>query len=301
MKWKYSGTRQKQKNAHKQNPSPLKYPIYRRLLIILMIITANFSISNAQNKALSITDSVHSGKNDTIETFKYTKLNLHTIGTGYADAGKCTTSPFHWKGNDWLKLVAIGGIGLAIHQLDIPLNDMAYRNDTHLLKGFSNTFQPFGNLAYVLPGILGTYLVSHWTSNEELSGLAITAGKAVLIANTFVTYTKVLAHRHRPNDDFPSKPNQWDGPRLDLKNASFFSSHTTTAFALATVIASTYADHKWVPPIAYTMASLIGVSRLAAHDHWATDVFVGAVVGYSVGKLVYKLNCSKKIKLVVGL
>jgi membrane-associated phospholipid phosphatase len=49
------------------------------------------------------------------------------------------------------------------------------------------------------------------------------------------------------------------------------------------------------------MASIVGVSRLAAHDHWATDVFVGAVIGYSVGKLVYKLNRSKKIKLVLGL
>ena len=169
------------------------------------------------------------------------------------------------------------------------------------MKGFGSAFDPMGNLLYVLPAIGGTYLVSHLAGNEELSGLAITAGKAVLIANTFVTYGKVLAHRHRPSEDIPSKPNQWDGPRLDLKNASFFSSHTTTAFSLATVIASTYANHKWVPPVAYTMASLVGVSRIAAHDHWATDVFVGAVIGYSVGKLVYKLNRSKKIKLVVGL
>jgi membrane-associated phospholipid phosphatase len=70
---------------------------------------------------------------------------------------------------------------------------------------------------------------------------------------------------------------------------------------LATVIASYYSDSKWIPAASYTMASLIGVSRIAAHEHWASDVFVGAVVGYTVGKLVYKLNRSKKIKLVVGL
>lgn len=268
-----------------------------RLLIIFTIIFINFSSSNAQVTSLS-KDSVSTIKKDSVETFKYTILNLHTIGTGYADAGKCTTSPFHWKGNDWLKFVALGATGLALHQLDVPLNKMAYNNDSRLMRDFGNAFDPIGNLFYVLPAIGGTYLISHLAGNEELSGLAITAGKAVMIANTFVTYGKVLAHRHRPSEE---NPNRWDGPRLDLKNASFFSSHTTTAFSLATVIASTYADHKWVPPVAYTMASIIGVSRIAAHDHWATDVFVGAVVGYSVGKLVYKLNRSKKIKLVVGL
>ena len=262
-----------------------------------MIIFANFSNSNAQITSPS-KDSVKRISADSVEIFKYSILNLHTIGTGYADAGKCTTSPFHWKGNDWLKFLAIGATGLAIHQLDVPINKIAYRNDSRLTRDFGNAFDPIGNLLYVLPAIGGTYLISHLAGNDELSGLAITAGKAVLIANTFVTYGKVLAHRHRPSEE---NPGQWDGPRLDLKNASFFSSHTATAFSLATVIASTYANHKWVPPIAYTMASIIGVSRIAAHDHWASDVFVGAVVGYSVGKLVYKLNRSKKIKLVVGL
>jgi hypothetical protein len=204
-----------------------------RFWIIITVIIVNFSSSNAQVTSLS-KDSVNTIKRDSVETFKYTILNLHTIGTGYADAGKCTTSPFHWKGNDWLKFVALGATGLALHQLDVPLNKMAYRNDSPLMKSFGNVFDPVGNLLYVLPAIGGTYLISHLAGNDELSGLAITAGKAVMIANTFVTYGKVLAHRHRPSEE---NPNQWDGPRLDLKNASFFSSHTTTAFSLATVIA----------------------------------------------------------------
>jgi len=262
-----------------------------------VIVFTNFSNISAQITSLS-KDSVHGVTADSVETFKYSILNLHTIGTGYRDAGRCTTSPFHWKGNDWLKFLAIGATGLAIHQLDVPLNNMAYKNDSRRMKNIDNAFDPLGNLAFVLPAIGGTYLISRLAGNEELSGLAITTGKAVMIANTFVTYGKVLAHRHRPRE---VNPTQWDGPRLDLKNASFFSSHTATAFSMATVIASTYANHKWVPPIAYTMASLVGVSRIAAHDHWASDVFIGAVVGYSVGKLVYKLNRSKKIKLVVGL
>jgi len=238
---------------------------------------------------------------DTLTEYKYTRLNLKAIGSGYRDCGRVTTSPLRWTGNDWLKVLAIGGGALALHQLDVPINDLVNRHNNSIVKGFSNTMEPFGNLVYVLPSILGVYGIGAYTHNEDLSGFAITAGKAVLITNTLVMYAKVLAHRHRPNDDTPTLNNQWDGPRADLKNASFFSSHTATAFALATVISANYGDHKWVTPVAYTAASLVGASRIAGRDHWATDVFIGAIVGYSVGKLVDKLNRSKKIKLVVGL
>lgn len=278
----------------------MKHPTISRLLILL-ILSASYSFSFAQKNLAPRFDSIHPATIDSAETFKYTTLNLHTIGSGYVDAGKCMRAPLRWKGKDWLKVIAFAGTGLALHQLDAPINNLSYDNNTGFTKGFSKVGETIGNVVYVLPAIGVTYLCSRLTGNEELSGLTITAGKAVLIANTFVTYSKILAHRHRPNADTPSKPNQWDGPRLDLKDGSFMSSHTATSFALATVIASYYADKKWVPPLAYTMASLVAVSRIAGHDHWATDVFAGAVIGFTVGKLVYKLNRSKKIKLIVSL
>jgi len=266
-----------------------------------MIIVANLSNSNAQKIIISSLDSVKPVVPDTLETFKYSILNLRTVGSGFRDGGKVYSSPLHWSGNDWLKVLAFSGAVIAIHQVDEPLNNMIYRNNTPFIKGFSNTFATFGNALYILPALGATYIYAHTSDKDDLSGFTITAGKAIIITNAIATWSKVLAHRHRPYDDFPSKPNQWDGPRLDLKNDSFFSSHTATAFSLATVIASTYADYKWVPPVAYTMASLIGVARITGNDHWATDVFVGAVIGYSVGRLVYKLNRSKKIKLVITL
>lgn len=244
-------------------------------------------------------DSVRSGKSDSLEAFKYSVLNLHSVGSGFRDGSKVYMSPLHWTGSDWLKIIALGGAAVAIHQLDEPLNNVMYSNNTPFIKGFSNTMEPLGNLFYILPTLGGTYIYARLSKNDYLSGLTITAGKAVIVANAIATWSKVLAHRHRPSDDTPSKPNQWDGPRLDLKNDSFFSSHTVTAFSLATVIASTYSDHKWVPPVAYSVASLIGVSRITGNNHWVTDVFVGAVIGYGVGKLIYKLNRSKKIKIVI--
>lgn len=277
----------------------MKHPTIRRLLIIAMIISTYLSPGFAKNDPVTSFDSVHPANSDPLTSFKYSILNLRAVGSGFRDGSKVYTSPLHWTGNDWLKVLALSGAALAIHQIDEPLNNVIYHNSSPFMTEFSNTMQPLGNLFYILPALGGTYIYARSSKNDDLSGFTITAGKAIIVANAIATWSKVLAHRHQPSDDTPSKPNQWDGPRLDLENDSFFSSHTATAFSLATVIASTYSDHKWVPPVAYTVASLIGVSRITGHDHWATDVFVGAVIGYGVGKLIYKLNRSKKIKLVI--
>jgi hypothetical protein len=47
-----------------------------------------------------------------------------------------------------------------------------------------------------------------------------------------------------------------------------------------------YSDTKAVPIIAYTVASLVGISRLTEHEHWASDVFVGGCIGYLCGRQV---------------
>ena len=69
---------------------------------------------------------------------------------------------------------------------------------------------------------------------------------------------------------------------------AFPSGHTSTAFSIATVFAYQYADKPFVAPFAYTMASLVGITRLIEHDHWASDVFAGACIGYLCGKQVVK-------------
>ncbi|MGD0340781.1 MAG: phosphatase PAP2 family protein, partial [Bacteroidales bacterium] len=67
---------------------------------------------------------------------------------------------------------------------------------------------------------------------------------------------------------------------------SFPSGHAATAFSIATVFASEYSDIKVVPVISYSLASLVGITRLTEHKHWASDVFIGSLLGYACGKQV---------------
>lgn len=66
------------------------------------------------------------------------------------------------------------------------------------------------------------------------------------------------------------------------RTPSFPSGHASTAFALATVLASKYKDYK-IPLYGY--ATIVGFSRVYCGHHYPSDVLVGSLLGYGMGKL----------------
>jgi len=67
-------------------------------------------------------------------------------------------------------------------------------------------------------------------------------------------------------------------------NGSFPSGHTIAAFSAATVYAQRYSHKKWVKWVAYGLAVVDGVSRVSLQSHYASDVFLGATLGYIFGR-----------------
>jgi membrane-associated phospholipid phosphatase len=87
----------------------------------------------------------------------------------------------------------------------------------------------------------------------------------------------------------PTNGNFWDtwfddNTRLLRSNGSFPSGHSIGAFSVATVIARRYGNHRWVPYVAYGGAALIGFSRLTLSAHFASDVFMGCALGYTISR-----------------
>ncbi len=94
-----------------------------------------------------------------------------------------------------------------------------------------------------------------------------------------------IARRRRPSEVPPLTPfgdeffkDSW------YKGSSFPSGHSAAAFAVATVVAHRYSNHKWVPVLAYGMAAVISLSRITGREHFPSDVFVGGVVGYATAE-----------------
>ncbi len=72
-----------------------------------------------------------------------------------------------------------------------------------------------------------------------------------------------------------------------VNRGSFPSGHTAGAFAVATVIARRYGKrHRWVPIVAYSLASLTAVSRITESAHFPSDVFMGAAISYTISRYV---------------
>lgn len=78
---------------------------------------------------------------------------------------------------------------------------------------------------------------------------------------------------------------------------SFPSGHTTVVFAaassLATILATEYGDQPWSLPVAlggYAIAGTTGALRVAAGQHFITDVLTGAALGSGLGFLVTWLH-----------
>ncbi len=77
---------------------------------------------------------------------------------------------------------------------------------------------------------------------------------------------------------------------------SFPSGHTTSAFALATVLALHF-NNKLFSIIIFIAAALVGYSRIYLAQHFLMDVFVGAFLGISFATISVVLMNSKLLKL----
>ena len=119
------------------------------------------------------------------------------------------------------------------------------------------------------------------TRKYRLHGLAvlIALGVGFLIGNLLL---KPLIARVRPVWPYATPALLFPGP----KGFSFPSGHALSSFAAATVL--TLADRRfgW---LAFPLACLIALSRLALYVHFPSDVFAGAVLGALDGVCVHQL------------
>ena len=69
--------------------------------------------------------------------------------------------------------------------------------------------------------------------------------------------------------------------------SSFPSNHSAVAWAFASVVAREY-PNMYAQLGAYGLATAVSLARVAASQHFLSDVFVGGLIGYQVGRQIYK-------------
>jgi membrane-associated phospholipid phosphatase len=56
------------------------------------------------------------------------------------------------------------------------------------------------------------------------------------------------------------------------------------SFSIAAIFAHRYREHRWVPWVAYGVATAISFSRLTTGAHFPSDVFFGAATGFAIAR-----------------
>jgi membrane-associated phospholipid phosphatase len=214
-------------------------------------------------------------------------------------------NPFIGKALPYAILTVAGGL---LFTMDTDINRQFYNNRyrSHTVDQLSNVFNQYGmggSYLITVPLLAGHGFIFKNKKSIYVAGELIGGG---LLAGGFTEGIKIIFGRERPYQT--STPS-----RFFKGGSSFYSGHAVMAFTFATVISQNYPSQDlnfigihWraplLPVLTYSAGGLVCLQRLYSHNHWASDVYYGALAGYGAGSLAVYLGNRKRFShLTVGL
>jgi hypothetical protein len=191
------------------------------------------------------------------------------------------------QGKHWQPLLAIALVTAGLVALD-PYTEPYFHDrsfnayKTGILRGGNSTLVMMGTPA-------AFYLVGLARHRPHSQNTGLLAAEAIADSQILTFAIKQAVGRLTPSQIPPDGNfrNTWFKYKGSLSNGgSFPSGHAASAFAVATVIAVRYRQHRWIPWVAYGAATFIALSRLPDQAHFPSDIFFGAALGYSVSRFV---------------
>ena len=176
---------------------------------------------------------------------------------------------------NWNNAVILGaatGAAIALRQgADDQVREDTASNPKRWGKG-SEILGKFGDATVQVPVLLALYGYTLYHDDVELHHFSSSLISAYTLTGLSTVAIKGIVNSDRPSDD-------WNDGQF-----GFPSFHTASSFAIAAVIDEYHGPKAGLP--AYTLAGLIGWSRIDERDHDLSDVIFGAALGYVVGKAV---------------
>jgi membrane-associated phospholipid phosphatase len=209
----------------------------------------------------------------------------------FTDSRDYFVAPFKWNAKQAALYGGILAAGVGVYFADDWIHEQVKTPNSSQQDGINYGLSYFGNGYYTMPLMAGMFLYGLSTKKELPFQTALMGVKSFVISTVLTRAIKYSFNRSRPNENQGSQ--FWGGP-FNPFSLSFPSGHTTGAFAVASVLARNYTDHKWVPITSYALAAGVGLSRIWTKNHWASDVVFGALIGWSVGTILTKVECNKK-------
>jgi undecaprenyl-diphosphatase len=125
--------------------------------------------------------------------------------------------------------------------------------------------------------------------------LILVAALLVAFSDQFVNFIKNYFGRLRPNND--SSINEMIRIIKHSGGYSFVSGHSTTSFAVTVFMIATLKKYYKFPLLLLIWPILFAYSRIYVGVHFPIDIFIGMLLGITIGYIFYKISLSflKKI------
>jgi membrane-associated phospholipid phosphatase len=200
------------------------------------------------------------------------------------DAVGFFTAPLSFGRTDVDRLIAGTGATAVLMAMDEPLNDLMIGNPPpDALEGALDWGDRWGELRAMQYASLGLYAGGLALGEDGVRVTGRLMGEALLLAGVPAITLQYVLGRSRPY----SGKGAYDYNFFEWSNQyqSFPSGHMTVAFAMSTVLAKRI-DRWWASVPLYGSAGLTALSLAWGNQHWASDIFVGAALGYLAGSYV---------------
>jgi membrane-associated phospholipid phosphatase len=188
------------------------------------------------------------------------------------------------KGRYLLPTIAVAG-GTAGLILADPHAMPYFRSHAGNLDDLNDVFDPSITSAEVVALPVSLLIAGYARHDSYQVSTALLAGEAYADSAVVDLALKAITRRKRPSDVAPGAPftdTFFSGGKSPFKGSSFPSGHAAGVFSVATVVASRYRNHRWVPWLSYGFATMISLSRVSTLAHFPSDVFLGAALGYTI-------------------
>ena len=198
------------------------------------------------------------------------------------DQGNIYIAPVHKVNLKWDAAFIVGTAGLAV--TDRHTIGIVSRDNENISRHISDAGL-YGTEA-TAAGIFFTGLI---TDNAHARETGFITGEALLNAYPVYIGMQLIAGRQRPD--------QGAGHGRFFQNhstnTSFPSGHSMFTWTMAAVIAHEY-PKTWVKILVYSTAASVSVARYTAREHFVSDTALGGLIGYFIGRRIFKLHCSEE-------
>lgn len=222
-----------------------------------------------------------------VEADSSLKSVLETIGSDFSAAGENAVYLYNEAGGlTWRSAAIVTGVAAGtflVSTQDESIRSKVIIGHTPAYDKFNSTVKEYGG-TYSIIGVAGTlYVGGLIIGSDEIRTTGRLIAEGLIVSGLTNTLLKFTFGRARPYQNLGNGNFQWFEAGNDF--ASLPSGHTNAAFTISTVL-SDRINRWWATIPLYGLAVATGYSRMYHDQHWASDVFLGAAIGYLSGKAI---------------